>query len=326
MRVTFAAADNGSGRRRVPLDDAAAAAGSARTTSTAEPGSDARCSRTRCRSRRCTRLRVTALPTALLTTKPTRGLGRRRLGLAGGRPGWATPARRPDRTARRKDSPSVSRCAAGSTAVRPAGEPGLRRRGSCGPCGGGRTGWRGRRGCACAGGNRAPCAGDGCSAGTYACSRASPSIGGIRDVHTGAIGTCALSAGTAHPRTQRLSVDMRHRSTPGDRPTVRGSRSDRVKLAAPGPDRPQPVDERLAAHAPGACYVRRQPRFPAIIGPVPSHDRPCDPRHIRGKRAPDLRKTSVRLAFTVRLGQGSLHKARSRVHNLWTKLWSRVLV
>ena len=51
-------------------------AGSARTTSTAEPGSPAsagRCSRARCRSRRFTRLRTTALPTALLTTKPTSG-------------------------------------------------------------------------------------------------------------------------------------------------------------------------------------------------------------------------------------------------------------
>jgi hypothetical protein len=51
---------------------------------------------------------------------------------------------------------------------------GLRQRGCCGPCGDGRTGSRDPHGCASAGGTRAPCDGDGCSAGTYACSRISP--------------------------------------------------------------------------------------------------------------------------------------------------------
>ena len=51
---------------------------------------------------------------------------------------------------------------------------GLRQRGCCGPCDDGRTGWRDPHGCASAGGTRAPCDGDGCSAGTYACSRISP--------------------------------------------------------------------------------------------------------------------------------------------------------
>ena len=121
-------------------DDAAAAAGqrpdhehgSARA---ATPS----CSRTRWRSRRFTRLRTTALPTALLTTKPDPG--RRRRGRdpsarRGAPRGCGDPARRPARTH------------VGGT-TRAVGEPvrrgqhaagwrraGLRRRGSCGPCGG----------------------------------------------------------------------------------------------------------------------------------------------------------------------------------------------
>jgi len=54
--------------------DASAAAGSARTTRAARPGSPSsarRCSRVRWRSRLFTRLRVAALPTALLTVNPT---------------------------------------------------------------------------------------------------------------------------------------------------------------------------------------------------------------------------------------------------------------
>ena len=89
---------------------------------------------------------------------------------------WTTrvrdPQRRPDRTVTRKASLSMSRCAAGSTSVVAAGAA-VRRPGCCDPCGDEPTGSSGRRGCACAGGNRAPCDGDGCSAGTYACSRAS---------------------------------------------------------------------------------------------------------------------------------------------------------
>lgn len=153
---------------------ALAVAGSARITSTADPGSPVstgRCCRVRCRSRRFTRLRITALPTALLTTKPTRA----------DCPGaWTSrctttvrePQRRPARTVTRKASLSMSRCAAGSTRV-VAGDAAVRRPGCCDPCGGVPTGSNGQRGCACAGGNRAPCGGGGCSAGTYAYSRAS---------------------------------------------------------------------------------------------------------------------------------------------------------
>jgi hypothetical protein len=58
----------------------------------------------------------------------------------------------------------------------PGREGRLRPTGSCGPCGDARTGSRVRRGYACEGGIRGPCAGDGCSAGTYACSRVSLSM------------------------------------------------------------------------------------------------------------------------------------------------------
>jgi hypothetical protein len=153
------------------------------------------------------------------------------------------------------------------------GEPGLRRPGSCGPCADGSTRWRGRRGCACAGGNRGSCDDDGCSAGTYACSRASLSMV-FRDVHAG--GSAARpygwhrSAGTAHPRTSEASVvDMRHRSTPGDRPTVRG-RFRQGQTAADDAS-VKPVDEALPA-PPRACYVR-----PTRGSPPPSDQPDHDP-------------------------------------------------
>ena len=71
-RLSFA---RGTGPARAPARSyvASAAAGSARTTSMPSGGSEPVRSRARCRSRRLTRLRVTAGPTALETTKPTRG-------------------------------------------------------------------------------------------------------------------------------------------------------------------------------------------------------------------------------------------------------------
>ena len=120
----------------------------------------------------------------------------------------------------------------------------LRRRGSCGPCDAGWTGPPGRHGCACADGNRAPCAGVGCSAGTYACSRIF-----LRSTESApvprAIGTCARSAGTAHPRTT-IPMDMRHPSTPGDRPTVRvRARQGQTHDTTPEIYGRRPVENRL---------------------------------------------------------------------------------
>lgn len=101
-----------------------AAAGSARTTSTAEPGSTARCSRARCRRRRFTRLRTTALPTALLTTSPTRAGA----SSSATDPRWTTTVREPDRRPRvaaRNESASASRWSGDSNAApaRTAGRP-----------------------------------------------------------------------------------------------------------------------------------------------------------------------------------------------------------
>jgi hypothetical protein len=128
---------------------------------------------------------------------------------------------------RRRSGGSTCRPGAAGRAVRP--------RGSCGPCGGATTGSCDRRGCASSGGSRAPCAGGGCSAGTYACSRASLHTGSGQPHRAGTAvhissgprirDRVRLSAGTAHPRDdpdgRLLFVDMRHRSTPGDRATVR---------------------------------------------------------------------------------------------------------
>jgi hypothetical protein len=94
--------------------DAVAEAGSALTTSTAEPGSELSRSRARCRSLRFTWFRVTALPTCLLTTNPTR---------AGSVPlptaRWSTtvvaPARWPRLIVSAKTGPEVSRFTEAST-------------------------------------------------------------------------------------------------------------------------------------------------------------------------------------------------------------------
>ena len=126
-------------------------------------------SATRARSRRLVRLRTTAPPTALDTTKPTRG----------GRPArvsvevaWTTsslePARQPpeERTADVKSARSRSRFGAGSTAD-------LRRRARSGPYGDERRGCCDPHGCASADGSRGSWPGGGCSAGKSACSRCS---------------------------------------------------------------------------------------------------------------------------------------------------------
>ena len=119
---------------------------------------------------------MTAGPTALPTTKPTRA-GSELSPTSRWTTSLSAPARRPRRAAARNDAGSVRRWARGSNDGGGGPKPrGLRQPGSCGPCGGARKGSRDQRGCACAGGNRAPCDGGGCSAGTYACSRALPSV------------------------------------------------------------------------------------------------------------------------------------------------------
>ena len=170
-------------RSRV-AEEAPAAAGNARTTSLAPAGSCATRGRNWCRRRRLTLVRTTALPTARLTTRPTSGS----LPDPGSVSSRCTTtereaARLPWRVTSRNTEASPRRFTAANTSgpLRTQGLlevgaaqhrcPRLRRPGSCDPCGGDPTGSRGPRGCASGGGNRAPCDGDGCSAGRCACSR-----------------------------------------------------------------------------------------------------------------------------------------------------------
>ena len=96
----------------------------------------------------------------------------------------------------------------------------------CGPCGAGSTGSSVRRGSACADGSRAPCDGDGCSAGTYACSRLF--LRRVRGMSTPLRGQCWAQvrqlrpAPPTHAAAWWRIVDVRHPSTWSDRPTVRG--------------------------------------------------------------------------------------------------------
>ena len=279
--------------RRTPSPRPAAPGPRARRTR----GSDARCSRTRCRRRRCTRWRVTEFPTALFTTNPTRGPV-----WSDSSSRWTTrvvdPARRRDRTARRKDSLSVSRYAAGNTGAAGWESLAVRRRGSCGPCDDAKTEWSGRRGCACAGGNRAPCAGDGCSAGTYACSRASLSVV-FRDVHTGGISSAPFGwhrPPTALQHPPWTCGTGRHQVT-GQRYALR---SGRVKPRASG-TLGEPVDEVLPAR------TRRLLRSAHRGSPPPADQPDHDPRVTHATvvaNGPLNWENVVQLAFTVRLGQG----------------------
>lgn len=132
----------------------------------------------------------------------------------------------------------------GGEAVRP--------RVPCDPCGDATRGWRGRRGCACAGGTRAPCGDDGCSAGTYACSRASLSVG-----------CSGLSTGGSAPPSD---CGNDRRSTPDDRPTVRAAIPQGQTDAGRRQDQPTRPGPSLWMTA---CRCRRArdtfvaPRFPA---------------------------------------------------------------
>ena len=140
----------------------------------------------------------------MLTTSPTWG---RSTPASTSR--WRTrvrvPARRPWRTVWEKSRLEVSRFPRVNT-----GE-GLRRPDGCGPYDDATPRWRGRRGYASADGNRASCDGDGCSAGTYACSRVSSPVSGMErdiDLEPGLTASAvqACSAGTARPRPSRRTL------------------------------------------------------------------------------------------------------------------------
>ncbi len=114
----------------------------------------------------------------------------------------------------------------------------LRRPGGCDPCDDATPRWRGRRGYASADGNRASCDGDGCSAGTYACSRVCSPVSGVGTRHRSRTGSdgrcCACLFGWHRPPTAsscppRDEVRLRLPWTCGtgrlrfDRPTVRAA-------------------------------------------------------------------------------------------------------
>ena len=162
----------------------------------------------------------------------------------------------------------------------------VRRPGGCGPCGDATPGWRGRRGCASADGNRASCDDDGCSAGTYACSRVcSPGVGGVtRPVLGPGLGDSdrvgpRLSAGTAHPRRttasrsdERVLVVVRGHAAPVDTGSTAQRYAVRRTRVKPGRLRPWSHRNRPPLHV--GC---RWPRCHAgtILANRPHRRRHC---------------------------------------------------
>ncbi len=172
-------------------------------------------------------------------------------------------------------------------AVKRPGKELVRRPDGCGPCGGGTPEWRGRRGCASAGGNRAPCAGDGCSAGTYACSRDALRCRVLSSLFTDRVRRqCLCLFGWHRPPAaihhchsmsglRRFSVDMRHRSTPvrphnGTRCWSKGSNSARFSASDHTEDgkTSQPVMRRGRYQADTPADLRKH--TPSTLG-IPYH-------------------------------------------------------
>jgi hypothetical protein len=236
------------------------------------------------------------------------------------------PARRPRRVASANPEDEVRRCRRSSIA-RPVTPPPrrVRRRRGGDPCGGARRGSRDRPACASAVGSRAPCAGDGCSADTCACSRDSPvaDFAGCADVdHEGGAGADGPGAGcpTVPVAPPRTAPGTRHRPTPvrpgyGTWPVRRGQTDSLWTAACPSRHRLVSVPRVL-----GIPHGARS----SINGPV------CAGRRILGgttdsrsrNRPDDLRfrrQTGSRRAPT----SGPLGHSPSDVHNLWTNVWTR---
>ena len=151
-RPSFAIAEAQAASRSTDNSEPADPAGGRALTTTNVPGvSSLRCGRERCRRRRRTRLRHTAEPTALETTKPTRGSSPR---VAAAAAGWSAtgeagcarnacttrvrrPARTPSRTVRRKSSDRRIRAYVGNTGRPPSWRPSGRQLGAAlAPAGG----------------------------------------------------------------------------------------------------------------------------------------------------------------------------------------------
>ena len=257
------AGDNGRGRRRVPRTTLRAAAGRARTTSSAAG-----------------RERREALPAQVAEPalhpvaddgvadgldrprSPTRaGRPGRLVGAAGARRGCRCRCAGPRATTRRRSATAGEPMRRGQHGRGTAGRAaGLRRPGSCGPCGDARTGWCARHGCACAAGIRAPCGGGGCSAGTYACSRALSDGGQGRSRRRSARSPVGVGR-----RWSRLGSDRgfgRHRP-----PTRRRAASGRPAAWTCGTRRHRVTEERYARRLRrGQIATGRRPARPAACG------------------------------------------------------------
>jgi hypothetical protein len=178
----------------------------------------------------------------------------------------------------------------------------IRPRCSCDPCGGATRESRGPHGCASAGGSRAPCGGDGCSAGTCACSRACLRCVGSGQVCVAGLHSPGLEPAVFDPHRAPArgawqpvrrdgggwrDVGMRHRSTPVRPPNGTGAveRGQTEQGAPVGVFRGtcgQPLDPQAPALL--ACGV---PEFPTVDAlPVPSR---------ATQVSTDLRKTACDL-------------------------------
>ena len=301
-----------------------AAGARARTTTPAFAGIELSRTRTRARRRRLTLFRVTAFPMDLDTTRPTTGPGPRSVRVARCTTTDSRPPRAPHRTACSNSAGRRIRCAAGSTGavVRP--------RALRDPCADERRGSRGLRVCAYADGSRGSWPGAGCSAGTCACSRVSPTTSGHRSrtgTRPGLSAELDCSGSTRRPSTR--SVRFRRQGAPAGairkawqryagRPCRVKCRAPRGRLPLasrrrlPSANIPRVLGGRLHRHARG-CHITR----------ADYRDPPC--RRLGCPSSPSARRGAGPFGTTYRLQ--STGRAVPAIglpvaaHRLWTEVW-----
>ncbi len=192
---------------------------------------------------------------------------------------------------------------------------GLRLRGSCDPCGGGRTGSRDPHGCASAGGNRAPCAGAGCSAGTYACSRAlSRGVVGTGPPTGSHDASVASQLNNWHRLPARRTpeqgpvVDMRHRSN-------RFRPANGTRRLAAGSIRPG------SGAATCSCLGQKERSWHPGSAKSGRHaERNAKP--VENQLPGPARVVSVRTPGTLKKRTKALNLLPVPLHTLWTKVWT----
>ena len=173
----------------------------------------------------------------------------------------------------------------------------LRRRASRDPCADGRRGSPGPRGCASAAGSRGSWTDGGCSAGTCACSRGTPTTRHRR---------CAPAGGRARGglRCARLeaATPVPRKLVPADRHAHRAPRAEQGERAEPATDSDQ--------HSRGRGGCRRS----AGSRPLMVHPRPAGP----GRRAA-IGHAATRPATRAR-SPGAIQPDRGIVAGLWMRL------